>query len=112
MKMPSGLGPDGRRVWKAVTEKHEFEAPTEPELLERACRVRDVIAALEKRLGGEVVTRDGRVRPELVELRLQVQQYGRLMLALRVPVKDESGDWRKPQRRGPRGLYAVGEVDQ
>lgn len=111
MKMPAGLGPHGRRLWRAIADGFEFDAPHEAVLLERACRVRDVIAALEDRLGDELIGPDGKVRPELVEARLQTQQFARLLVALRVPEKDIEGEWRRPQRRGPRGLYAVGGDD-
>src|SRR5687768_15070926 len=100
MKMPTKLGPAGRQLFKAVIDGFDLESPAEAVLLERACRTADIVAALESLLADGPLVADGRIRPELVELRLQTQQLSRLLVALRVTEMAIDGVWRRPQRRG------------
>ncbi len=102
---PKGLGPDGRRLWKAVLEDFEPEKH-ERMLLEQACQVADTIAALTTALGDELVDGDGRVRAELVEVRQQRIIFARLLAALRLESGENGSISVLPQRRvGVRGVY-------
>jgi hypothetical protein len=86
-------------------ELHQAEL----DLLERACRTSDYIAALDA-----VVARDGlgvgdKIHPALVESRLQSQLLARLIVALRLPSEDEDS---RPQFRGVRGFYRKNLAEQ
>jgi len=86
-------------------------------LLEDACRTADLIAKLEERIVADGVMSDsygGRVHPCVGEIRQQRLALARLLIALRVPAGEEPEGvpvplaGRRPQRRGMRGIYAVG----
>jgi hypothetical protein len=116
---PEGLGPDGRRLWNAVTgecamEEHELV------LLRQAVRVADMCADLQALVDAQGLMLGDRIHPASVELRQQRLLLGRLIVALRIPVaQDDEGtpeavpDGQRTQRRGlrgpyqPRGLYPV-----
>jgi len=110
---PAGLGDVGRRLWRSVTGDYVLDEH-ELILLEQAARVADVCAALNESVATlGLTTEDGRIRPELIELRQERILFARLASALRVPLGDADGDEGKNgpprlQRRGaPRGVYAL-----
>lgn len=106
---PVDLGEHGRALWAAVVEAYELERH-ELELLEQAVRTADLVEALRVALAdGELLTAEGKIRPEIVELRQQRQMLARLITALRVPLGAEAEEptpGARPQRRGGvRGVY-------
>lgn len=108
--VPDDLAEHGRRLWRSVTDDYELEQH-ETELLEQAARTADLVEALRVALSdGALLTTDGKIRPEIVELRQQRQMLARLLAALRVPLGTEQDDAghgpARLQRRGaPRGAY-------
>jgi len=104
------LGPDGRRLWKAVLEDFEPEQH-ELMMLEQACQVADTIAALTAALGDGLVDGNGRVRAELVEVRQQRIIFARLLAAMRLESGENGSISVLPQRRvGFRGAYGPRSV--
>ena len=112
---PAGIGPDGRRLWEAISREYEL-AEHELVLLRQAVRVADTCADLQALLDRDGLLLGDRIHPASVELRQQRLLLGRLIVALRVPLGDigEEGAPRTQHRglRGPyapRGLHAVDE---
>jgi hypothetical protein len=109
-KTPSGAGPAGRRLWRAVLTEFEL-AEHEMSLLRQAVRVADACEELQKLIDDEgpmLRTQHGDVKPHpaLVELRQQRIVLARLIVALRVPLGDqEEAAPARTQRRGLRGVY-------
>lgn len=108
-KPPRTLGTGGGRLWRAVLAEYEFEEH-ELALLAEACRTVDALEALDavvRRDGPVVASPQGeRANPALVEARAQRITLARVLAALRLPAgEEEAGDVRRPQRRGPRGVY-------
>ncbi len=114
---PSGTGPAGRHLWRAVLADYEL-AEHETVLLRQAVRVVDLCDALQRVLDAEGVMStsrlgDVRVHPAAVELRQQRLALARLVVALRVPLGDQedqtpantSATVARLQRRGLRGVY-------
>jgi hypothetical protein len=111
---PEWLGSSGARLWDVVTVEYTLE-DHESVLLEQVCRAADVC----DRLAAVVVAADalttpeGRVMPELVELRQQQLLLARLLAALRVPLGEETADEgtsptpRLQRRVGVRGGYGA-----
>jgi len=115
---PTGTGPAGRRLWRAVLGEYEL-AEHEKQLLRQACRAADVCDELSAAAaeGGPVVTSrlgEQRVNPALVELRQQQLVLARLVVALRVPLGDQGAaagpSGARSQRRALRGVYGYGGV--
>jgi len=83
----------------------------EQALLVEAGRTIDALEALDvlvRRDGPVVASPQGeRANPALTEARAQRITLARLLAALRLPAgdEDEGADSRRPQRRGPRGVY-------
>lgn len=114
---PTGSGRAGRKLWRAVLEQFELEEH-EATLLERACRVADSCAALQAIVDREGVMSADRFgatvpHPALVELRQQSMVLARLIVALRVPLGEQTEQDGAPvvqrgQRRGLRGVHGLG----
>ena len=103
---PEDTGPDGRRLWDAITRDFEL-AEHELVLLRQAVRVADTCTDLQAMLDRDGLLLQNRIHPASVELRHQRLLLGRLIVALRVPLGD-TGDDDAPrtQYRGLRGPYA------
>jgi len=100
---PRGIGPEGRKLWRAVLGEFELEEH-ELLLLRQAVRVADTCAQLQAMVDDHGPLRDGRAHPALVELRQQRILLARLIVALRVPLGEEDS---RSQRRGLRGVYGI-----
>jgi hypothetical protein len=113
-KPPRGLKTAGRRLWAAVLGDYDLDEH-EIQLLEQACGTADLCARLAEAVddGAPLVTADGRMRAELVELRQQRIVYARLLAALRVPLGSQEDDsshdpeQRLQRRAGVRGVYSL-----
>lgn len=92
-KSPTGLGPGGRSLWKAVTDDHELDA-TQVVQLEEACRAKDRCDRLAMLLNEE---HDSKLQADANATANLMKQ---LIAALRLP-DEQSG--KRPQYRGPRG---------
>jgi hypothetical protein len=100
-RAPTGLGPSGRRLWRAIMGAFDL-AEHEQSLLQQAARTADELDALQLVIAAEgVMAPVGRVHPALIESRQLRLALSRLLTSLRVP--DEDGV--QPQRRGIRGAY-------
>lgn len=111
-RMPSGLGPGGRMLWKSITDDHELDGPQVVQLTE-ACRMKDRCDKLDELLRGDVDAWATLVPADKVgvELRLQIagalskanetaNSMKQLIAALRLP---DAVTGKRPQHRGPRG---------
>jgi hypothetical protein len=113
-RAPPGLGKRGKKLWSAVVDEFGLDEH-ELALLEDACRTADLVQRLEDCLADGVMTDayGGRVHPAAIEIRQQRLALARLLVALRVPTGDEEAEQpakgQRRQRRGMRGLYAIGE---
>src|SRR4051812_24827214 len=88
---PEGMGPDGRRLWNAVTRDCELDEH-ELVLLRQAALVADTCGQLQGLVDVQGLMLDGRVHPAMVELRQQRLLLGRLIVGLRIPVaQDDEG---------------------
>jgi hypothetical protein len=111
-RAPAGLSAPGRRLWASVVDVYEL-TEAERALLVEAARTVDQLDRLDAiaRADGPVVDspQGPRAHPALVEARQQRIALGRLIATLRLP--DDDGAQQpvagRPQRRGPRGFYAV-----
>jgi hypothetical protein len=83
-------GPDGRRLWDAITREYELQEH-ELVLLRQAVRVADTCTDLQAMLDRDGLLLGERIHPASVELRQQCLLLGRLIVALRVPSGD-TGD--------------------
>ena len=103
---PEDTGPDGRRLWDAITREFQLEEH-ELVLLRQAVRVADTCTDLQAMLDRDGLMLGERIHPASGELRQQRLLLGRLIVALRVPLGD-TGDEDAPrtQYRGLRGPYA------
>jgi hypothetical protein len=85
---PRGLGTPGRRLWDAVTGDYDLDAP-ELALLEEACKIRDFIADLRRKVAEDGPIIDSpqgpRMHPAATECRQQALALGRLVGALGLP---------------------------
>lgn len=107
-RTPRGLSGAGKALWASVTGAYELEQH-ELLLLENAARTADLIADLQARIERDgPVTPAGKAHSAVIEIRQQRITLARLLVALRVPTGDEEA---RPQRRGIRGVYAVGVAD-
>lgn len=112
-KMPSGLGPGGRALWKGVTDSHELD-PVQIVQLTEACRMKDRCDKLDDVLRGDADTWmqlvvDVRSDGQVYELRITnalgkanetANTMKQLIAALRLP---DPASGQRPQKRGPRG---------
>ena len=103
---PEDTGPDGRRLWEAISREFQLDEH-ELVLLRQAVRVADTCTDLQAMLDRDGLLVRNRIHPASVELRQQRLLLGRLIVALRVPSGD-TGDEDAPrtQYRGLRGPYA------
>lgn len=110
-KPPTGLGPEGRRLWKAVTGDFDLDQH-ELTLLREVARTADACSQLH-----DVVQREGRmvtdhlgnsrVHPAAVELRQTRILFARLLTSLRVPLGEQPEEVGRSQSRpGVRGVYS------
>jgi hypothetical protein len=104
---PEDTGPDGRRLWNAISREYEMEEH-ELVLLRQAVRVADTCTDLQALLDRDGLLVRNRIHPASVELRQQRLLLGRLIVALRVPSGDTGDEEGAPrtQYRGLRGPYA------
>jgi len=110
-RAPDGLGPSGRRLWRAILVDFEL-AEHEMSLLRQACRVADLCDRLQEVVDAEgplTTTRLGEQKPHpgVVELRQQRLVLARLIVALRVPLGDQEEAVPRGQRRALRGVYGI-----
>lgn len=112
-RAPAGLRAAGTRLWRAVLADYELDEH-ELTLLRQAVRVADLCDQLQTvvETEGPMITdaqQQPRTHPAAVELRQQRIVLARLIVALRVPLGEES-DTGGPRtaRRGLRGVYALG----
>src|SRR3712207_3331689 len=96
---PEDTGPDGRRLWDAISREYELQEH-ELVLLRQAVRVTDTCADLQAMLDRDGLLLRDRIHPASVELRQQRLLLGRLIVALRVPSGD-TGD----EEGAPRTQY-------
>lgn len=111
MAVPKGLGPRGRRLWRAIAASDpkavELGDPRRDIALE-ACRAGDQLDALADLLADGLTVTDpdtgsSRMHPALAAADRLRPLQARLIVALRLP-DDVTGA--KPQHRGVRGAYA------
>ncbi|OBK91489.1 hypothetical protein [Mycolicibacter sinensis] len=108
-------GRKGRDLRKAVLAAYEL-AEHEQALLDDAAATVDLIEELSAQIERDgLMTEGGRVHPAVAEVRQQRITLARLLVALRIPTEDDAdGDvpqiqaGARTQRRGLRGIYAVG----
>lgn len=113
-RAPSGLAAKGRRLWRELTELHDF-GPAERVIVEEACRIADRLDRLDALITGKKdawlrfrSSEDGTevtvtIDQALSEARQQANQLKQLIAALRLP--DEQSGKRPQQRGGARGAY-------
>lgn len=94
-RQPRGLGAAGARFWKETVAVFDFsEESGKLLMLEHACRVTDVIAALEKAAAGAPLTvlgsaRQQTINPLISEIRFQRGLLAQLVAKLGLPETDE-----------------------
>jgi hypothetical protein len=66
--VPRGLGPEGRRLWRAVVERWDLD-PHEALLLRQVCRTADLCERLEAVVAAEAPSSSVASRHAVVELR-------------------------------------------
>lgn len=113
-KVPAGLGPGGRSLWKSIADEHELDAMQKVQLLE-ACRAKDRLDKLDALLRGDVDSWARLVhnlRTEDYELKIDAALVAanntanlmkQLLAALRLA---DPATGKRPQYRGPRGAQA------
>lgn len=113
---PKGLEGDGLRLWRSIVAEFDLDEH-ELILLEQTARTADLVALLVAEVADHgPVDEAGKVRPATIELRQQRIVLARLLAALRVPLADhdvEDAEKHGPprlQRRGTRGVYALGDA--
>ena len=109
-KVPKGLGPEGRRLWRLTLAALELEEH-ELAMLRRACYVADRCEALQAVVDSEglfATNRLGEVKahPAVVELRQQELLLAKLLVVLRIPPSEEEQP--RPQLRALRGVNTGG----
>ena len=108
---PAGLGPEGRRLWRAVTTDFDLDQH-ELTLLREVARTADACTDLQAVVDaeGRMVTDhlgNSRVHPAAVELRQTRILFARLLSCLRVPLGEQPEDAGRSQSRpGVRGVYS------
>lgn len=105
---PRNLGSAGRRLWDAGVSEFEW-AQHELAMLEEACRTRDRIVQLDKRVEAEGLmlssSQGMRIHPGVAEGRQQRLVMARLLATLGIPPLAEDS---LPPARGVRGVYGGG----
>lgn len=96
-QMPDDLAEGGRTLWVGVVDRHQLDGGELAILLE-ACRAKDRLDRLD-----EVIRPDPRAAlAAMSEARATTISMLRLLAALRLP---DPRTGRRPQYRGPRGVY-------
>lgn len=110
VRAPARLGAAGRKLWESVLSQFDL-AEHEAAQLEEACRVRDTIVLLRKRLEADGLMLESsqglRLHPAVAEVRQQQLALARLLATLEVPAPVEDG---LPAAKGVRGVYALRSV--
>lgn len=115
-RCPSGMGPGGRALWRAVVDIHDLDAIQLVQLTE-ACRMKDRCDKLDATLRGDAdtwmrlaldINSDGnvyelRITNALTKANETANSMKQLIAAMRLPDADSG---KRPQRRGPRGAQA------
>jgi phage terminase small subunit len=103
-RAPDGLRPSGRAFWRKITGVYEL-APAEVALLGRACRVLDMLAEIDRRLGREgLVVKGSSGQPRAHPLVASVAELSRTLevlvrgMCLPAPWEGE-GSRRSPQQQ-------------
>lgn len=103
---PKGTKAAGKKLWEAVLTDYHLEQHEEV-LLQQAVRTADLCADLQAIVDRDGPMLDGRTHPAVVELRAQRITLARLVVALRVPLGEDTEQTPRTQRRGVRGVYAL-----
>jgi hypothetical protein len=96
MRTPTGLGPEGKKLFHQVTKTFDFEGePGKIELLTQAAKVVDVIAELDDHAAEAPLTVKGStgqqvIQPTLAEARFQRGLLAQLLGRLGLPDTDEA----------------------
>jgi hypothetical protein len=98
-KPPRGLRSEGRELWKAVVEEFDLR-PDELRLLRQAAATSDLIAAMEKEIGTDLVVPGSKGQPVANPLLDQVQKHRMLLARL-------LGQLALPDDPSDRGLSAA-----
>jgi hypothetical protein len=93
---PSDLGPEGKKLWKAVVREYGLRVD-ETAVLHQSCKVLDQISVLENEIAASpIVVRGSQGQPVvnslIQECRLQRAEFGRLMRQLALPDLDAEDD--------------------
>jgi len=100
--VPRRFGASGRKLWREVLGRFEFDQH-ELSLLVEACRTVDALDRLDEMVHAEGLLLEGKAHPALVEARLQRVVLTRILATLRLPEGESDV---RPQRRGTaRGAY-------
>lgn len=85
---PRGLGPGGRRLWRAITLEFEL-AEHELTTLRQAVRTADLCDDLQEHVDVDGPVVAGKPHPVLAELRSQRLSLTRMIVAMRVPLAED-----------------------
>ena len=101
LRAPVGLAKAGRQLWSSVTGKYELRVD-EQRVLEDACRIADVISALEDGMVDQPLLAKGSMgqpvlNPLLAEQKTHRTALSRLLAQLKLP-DDPSGEVVKPNQ--------------
>ncbi len=112
--VPTGTGPAGRHLWRAVLTDYEL-VEHEVTLLRQAVRTVDLCDDLQRVVDAEGVMAtnrlgDAKTHPAISELRQQRLALARLVVALRVPLGDQEQTPTAAPRRPLPGCSAGGCV--
>lgn len=107
---PAGLGKAGRRLWRSLIDRFEFD-PHELIMVEAAARQADMIAGLEAAIKDDGLTvagsaRQVRVHPAVAEARQSRLALSKLLADLRVPVEDETTAEKRTSQAARRAAQA------
>lgn len=103
---PPGLGVMGARLWREVTDEHEFR-PDELALFEQACRLLDELAVMSARVAEDGPVASGsrgqpRPHPLVGEVRSHRLALARIFRQLNIPDPEEDEGWSAASARGRR----------
>src|SRR5215510_8133502 len=100
-RAPTGAGPAGRRLWRAVVEPFDLDQH-ELALLTAMVRQIDRLDVLERLIESEGVMVRGhgtvKIHPAVVEARQTAIAIARISASLRLPSGDEDAQPERPQR--------------
>jgi hypothetical protein len=103
VRMPTGFGRAGKALWSGVASKYELRVD-EHRILEDACRLSDVISALEAGMQGQELLVKGSMGQPVLNPLLAEQKTHRTALAgllrqLKLPDEADSGAGEANQQR-------------